>query len=115
MRTRKISQDAAYALKHMQDFKNTNTRVVVQWEYAYMFLHNNLIAKNWPNGLRVNFAGWGTRTTACRINHLMSYTEFRIKNWDIGYYNDENKFVPIYSMDWYKDGINWPTICVNNY
>jgi len=65
---RKITEDAANALKAGKKFKRGNTEVLG----GMMFLHGNRIA--WLDGhvLRLSLCGWATPTTRERVNGVLS-------------------------------------------
>ena len=81
---RKISKQAATALKDLIEFKGNNTRVIVQNGYAACFLWENLIATydSKTKTLSVSDAGWATFTTAERLNAILDTfgTQVRIKS-----------------------------------
>jgi len=69
---RKITQQAVDAFNKGKPFKSGNTEVKVDvWGAREMFLHNNLIATQFPEGgLEITTAGWNTPTTRERLNGL---------------------------------------------
>ncbi|QDP60583.1 MAG: hypothetical protein Unbinned767contig1000_8 [Prokaryotic dsDNA virus sp.] len=64
---RKITEDAARALRTGKRFKRANTEV----DNGMMFLHGNLIAELDGHHLRLRMCGWGTPTTRERLNGIL--------------------------------------------
>jgi hypothetical protein len=61
---RKISRDAARALRAGQRFHRSNTSV----DDAAMYVHNSCVAARMPHGVQFSLAGWPTILTRERIN-----------------------------------------------
>jgi hypothetical protein len=68
---RKITKDAAWALKRGIAFKRANTEVVDHGTYRAMYLHGNLIALRDGHVLKLKMAGWGSVTTRERLNGIL--------------------------------------------
>ena len=71
---RKITRDAANALKAGKKFRRGNTEVVdhsLYGPYRAMYLHGNQIAVRDGHVLRLKMAGWGSVTTRERLNGIL--------------------------------------------
>lgn len=85
----KISKAAAQAFIERRPFRRDNTEVVVT---SPLKLHGNVIGENSASrGMHLTMAGWGTMTTAARLNAVMQALGLGIcwfrKNWE-WYYGD---------------------------
>lgn len=69
----KISKTAAQAFIARRPFRRDNTEVVVTSpSCAVLKLHGHVIGENSEaRGMRLTMAGWGTMTTAARLNAVM--------------------------------------------
>ena len=68
----KISTEAAQAFIARRPFRRSNTAVVVSPSNALLLLHGTVIGENSEaRGMRLTMAGWGTMTTAARLNAVM--------------------------------------------
>lgn len=68
----KISKAAAQAFIARRPFRRSNTEVVVSPSNALLLLHGTVIGENSESrGLHLTMAGWGTMTTAPRLNAVM--------------------------------------------
>jgi hypothetical protein len=68
----KISTEAAQAFIARRPFRRSNTAVVVSPSNALLLLHGTVIGENSEaRGLHLTMAGWGTMTTAARLNAVM--------------------------------------------
>lgn len=69
----KISKAAAQAFIERRPFRRDNTEVVVTSpSNALLLLHGTVIGENSEaRGVRLTMAGWGTMTTAARLNAVM--------------------------------------------
>lgn len=92
---RKVSTQASNALISNKAFKSSNTKVVIEDGCTRLYLFDNLIATNSPEGLFIRNAGWFSRTTKERLNSLPG--------------------VSIYQKDsiWYLNGKRWNGSLVN--
>ncbi|MGA0397777.1 MAG: hypothetical protein ACO3O3_11500 [Ilumatobacteraceae bacterium] len=61
---RKISKQAAYALRNGETFKQGNTVV----DGVAMYVHGSCIAARMPHGVQFSMAGWATKLTRERLN-----------------------------------------------
>ena len=87
----KISKAAAQAFVERRPFRRDDTEVVVTSpSCAVLKLHGHVIGENSESrGIRLTMAGWGTMTTAARLNAVMpalgrGTRRFR-KNWEWHY------------------------------
>lgn len=86
----KITEDACLAFNQFRRFRRGNTRVLVEGDTAYMFLHGHIIAKrDNARNIRISNAGYATAVTKARLNGLAG--------------------VNIHSIggDWYLNGDPW--------
>lgn len=89
----KISKAAAQAFIERRPFRRDNTEVVVtSTSCAVLKLYGHVIGENSEaHGIRLTMAGWGTMTTAARLNAVMLALGLGIrwfrKNWQ-WYYGD---------------------------
>lgn len=69
----KISKAVAQAFIERRPFRRDNTEVVVTSpSCSVLKLHGNVIGENSASrGVRLTMAGWGTMTTAARLNAVM--------------------------------------------
>lgn len=67
---RKVSTQASNALINNKAFKSSNTKVVLEEGCTRLYLFDNLIATNSPEGLFIRNAGWFSMTTKDRLNSL---------------------------------------------
>lgn len=69
----KISKAAAQAFIERRPFRRDNTEVVVTSpSFSVLKLHGTVIGENSEaRGLHLTMAGWGTMTTAARLNAVM--------------------------------------------
>ena len=69
----KISTEAAQAFIARRPFRRDNTEVVVTSpSCSVLKLHGTVIGENSEaRGMRLTMAGWGTMTTAARLNAVM--------------------------------------------
>lgn len=68
----KISTEAAQAFIARRPFRRSNTEVVASRCRALLLLHGTVIGENSEaRGLHLTMAGWGTMTTASRLNAVM--------------------------------------------
>lgn len=69
----KISKAAAQAFIERRPFRQGNTKVVVTSpSCAVLELHGNVIGENSESrGIHLTMVGWGTMTTAARLNAVM--------------------------------------------
>lgn len=87
----KISKAAAQAFIERRPFRRDNTEVVVTFpSCAVLKLHGHVIGENSASrGMRLTMAGWGTMTTAARLNAVMQAlgrgTRWFRKNWEWHY------------------------------
>lgn len=86
----KISTEAAQAFIARRPFRRSNTAVVVSPSNALLLLHGTVIGENSASrGMRLTLAGWGTMTTAARLNAVMMALGLGIrwfrKNWEWHY------------------------------
>lgn len=67
-----ISTEAAQAFIARRPFRRGNTEVVASRCRALLLLHGTVIGENSEaRGLHLTMAGWGTMTTAARLNAVM--------------------------------------------
>lgn len=67
-----ISTEAAQAFIARRPFRRGNTEVVASRCRALLLLHGTIIGENSEaHGLHLTMAGWGTMTTAARLNAVM--------------------------------------------
>lgn len=67
-----ISKAAAQAFIARRPFRRGNTEVVASRCRALLLLHGTVIGENSEaRGLHLTMAGWGTMTTAARLNAVM--------------------------------------------
>ena len=83
---RKIEEQMVQAVFSGRNFKKSNTRVKVENDYSYVYLHNNLIAMvHRPSRMMwISNCGWFTATTKSRLNALGA----GIKQRDLVWYVD---------------------------
>ena len=68
----KLSTAAAQAFIARRPFRRGNTEVVASRCRALLLLHGTIIGENSESrGLHLTMAGWGTMTTAARLNAVM--------------------------------------------
>lgn len=68
----KISKAAAQAFIERRPFRRDNTEVVTSPSCSVLKLHGNVIGENSASrGIHLTMAGWGTMTTAARLNAVM--------------------------------------------
>ena len=68
----KISKAAAQAFIERRPFRQGNTEVVASRCRALLLLHGTIIGENSEaRGINLTMAGWGTMTTAARLNAVM--------------------------------------------
>lgn len=69
----KISTEAAQAFIARRPFRRGNTEVVASRYRALLLLHGAVIGENCAalGTIRLTMAGWGTMTTAARLNAVM--------------------------------------------
>ena len=68
----KISTEAAQAFIARRPFRRGNTEVVASRCRALLLLHGAVIGENSEaRGINLTMAGWGTMTTAARLNAVM--------------------------------------------
>lgn len=69
----KISTEAAQAFIARRPFRRSNTEVVASRCRALLLLHGAVIGENCAalGTIRLTMAGWGTMTTAARLNAVM--------------------------------------------
>lgn len=69
--SRKITQQATMAFLSGGNFKSSNTEVVTEDGYTYMYLFgNNIAIKSDTDGLAIRNCGYQTNTTKERLNAL---------------------------------------------
>lgn len=67
-----ISTEAAQAFIARRPFRRGNTEVVASRCRALLLLHGTIIGENSEaRGLHLTMAGWGTMTTAARLDAVM--------------------------------------------
>lgn len=67
-----ISTEAAQAFIARRPFRRGNTEVVASRCRALLLLYGTVIGENSEaRGVRLTMAGWGTMTTAARLNAVM--------------------------------------------
>lgn len=79
---RKITINAVSAFENFKEFKEGNTRVLVDSDsgFATMYLHGHAIAQHQPNGIKsVTHAGWPTMTTKERLNGISGVDVYQKK------------------------------------
>lgn len=87
----KISKAAAQAFIERRPFRRDNTEVVVtSTSCAVLKLHGHVIGENSEaRGMHLTMAGWGTMTTAARLNAVTLALGLGIrwlrKNWEWHY------------------------------
>lgn len=86
----KISKAAAQAFVERRPFRQGNTEVVASPSCSVLKLHGNVIGENSESrGMHLTMAGWGTMTTAARLNAVMLALGLGIrwfrKNWEWHY------------------------------
>lgn len=65
----KISKAAAQAFIERRPFRRDNTEVVISPSCSVLKLYGNVIGENSESrGMHLTMAGWGTMTTAARLN-----------------------------------------------
>lgn len=85
-----ISKAAAQAFIERRPFRRDNTEVVISPSCSVLKLYGNVIGENSESrGIRLTMAGWGTMTTAARLNAVtmalgLGIRWFR-KNWEWHY------------------------------
>lgn len=88
----KISKAAAQAFIERRPFRRDNTEVVISPSCAVLKLYGHVIGENSESrGMHLTMAGWGTMTTAARLNAVtmalgLGIRWFR-KNWEWHYGN----------------------------
>lgn len=86
----KISKAAAQAFIERRPFRRDNTEVVISPSCAVLKLYGHVIGENSEaHGIHLTMAGWGTMTTAARLNAVtmalgLGIRWFR-KNWEWHY------------------------------
>lgn len=68
---RKITQEAVSALYNFNNYRKSNTEVLIRDWISKLFLHWNLIAEWDLNILKISDAWWQTNTTKERLNWLL--------------------------------------------
>ena len=99
---RKITEMASRSFEAGENFKQSNTEVIVDNTGKYMYLFGNLIARQYngsQNSLEINLCGYNTNTTRERLNGLWG-VNLRTKQGQL-YLNDKE----INSNEWYKIGL----------
>lgn len=86
----KISTEAAQAFIERRPFRQGNTEVVASRCRALLKLYGTVIGENSEaRGINLTMAGWGTMTTAARLNAVMQALGLGIrwyrKNWEWHY------------------------------
>lgn len=68
---RKITTQAVTAFMNGGNFKGSNTEVVTEDGYTYMYLHgNNIAIKGDTGGIAIRTCGWQSNTTKERLNAI---------------------------------------------
>ena len=68
---RNITQQAVKAFINGLNFKSSNTQVVTENGYSYLYLHgNNIAIKGNTNGIAIRTCGWKSNTTKERLNGI---------------------------------------------
>lgn len=86
----KISKAAAQAFIERRPFRRDNTEVVISPSCSVLKLYGHVIGENSESrGMHLTMAGWGTMTTAARLNAVtmalgLGIRWFR-KNWEWHY------------------------------
>lgn len=86
----KISKAAAQAFIERRPFRRDNTEVVASRCRALLKLYGTVIGENSESrGIYLTMAGWGTLTTAARLNAVMQAlglgSRWFRKNWEWHY------------------------------
>lgn len=87
----KISKAAAQAFIECRPFRQGNTEVVASTSCSVLKLYGHVIGENSASrrGMHLTMAGWGTMTTAARLNAVMLALGLGIrwfrKNWEWHY------------------------------
>lgn len=68
---RKITEHAAWAFVCRENFRQSNTQVLVMGDTVTLGLHGNAIARREGGKLSISLAGWDTLTTRERLNGLL--------------------------------------------
>ena len=68
---RKIERLMNAAIKEGRDWSQDNTTVTHRDGVAFVFLHGNLIAEVFDNGIKLHDGGWQSNTTKSRLNALL--------------------------------------------
>lgn len=89
----KISKAAAQAFIERRPFRRDNTEVVASPSCSVLKLYGHVIGENSEaRGINLTMAGWGTMTTAARLNAVTLALGLGIrwyrKNWE-WYYGDK--------------------------
>ena len=93
---RKIEEAMCAAVKERRDWKSGNTEVVNAYWCVNVYLHGNLIYREYLDGtVEFTLAGWNTVTTRSRLNALG--IEVRQKNFNAIYNGEE-----INESKWYN-------------
>ena len=76
---RVIERQMIQAIIERKNFKKSNTEVIKDGDFMYIYLHDNLIAKyglndNWGQ-LFISHCNWLTNTTKSRLNALISFVD----------------------------------------
>lgn len=68
---KKVTQQAVNAFMNGGNFKASNTQVVTENGYSYMYLFgNNIAIKGSTNGIAIRSCGWLSNTTKERLNGI---------------------------------------------
>ena len=91
-RPNKISKAAAQAFIERRPFRQGNTEVVASRCRSLLLLYGTVIGENSEaRGINLTMAGWGTMTTAARLNAVMQAlgldSRWSRRNWE-WYYGD---------------------------
>ena len=74
---RVIERQMIQAIIERKNFKKSNTEVIKDGDFMYIYLHDNLIAKYGLNDkwgqLFISHCNWLTNTTKSRLNALISF------------------------------------------
>lgn len=100
---RKIEYDMLTAIIENRNFSSANTRVSIDNDSTFIFLHDNLICiiHNNDKKVQITDAGWSSVTTKSRLNAIGSLLGFSIyqKNfyWFVDHCNLNNQ---VWSGEW---------------
>jgi hypothetical protein len=72
---RKIDMETVESIRNHKEYKNTNTRVEVDYKNCItsVYLYNNLIAKLSDSRIIVYSGGFRTKTTKSRLNRILMH------------------------------------------